>query len=247
MKFNVVSYDILTSTNDEAKRLAAEGAPEGTVVRAALQTAGRGRRGRSWQGAQGECLMCSLLLRPRLPAADTSSWTLAAGLAISRALSHIATRDIRVKWPNDIVADGKKLCGILSELHMNSDEVAYIVTGFGINAGQTAFDAEISGKAVSLRQLTGRAFVLDDVLDAVLAELDAVYQQFLRNGFAALVDEYNGACVNTGASVLLSGGVAGVARGVDETGCLVVDAADGKCMRVPSGDVSVRAADGRYV
>ena len=249
MNFQIHIYDELTSTNDEAKRLARAGAPEGAVVRAFFQTEGRGRLGRAWSGENGTSLMFSVVLRPALATADAAIWTLAAGLGVCRALSQIMGEDVRVKWPNDVVIDGRKLCGILSEQSIEGDRVQSVVTGIGINVNQECFDVEIREKAVSMRMIANRVFSADEVLAAVLAELDAVYAVFVRDGFGALAAEYNALCINTGAAVRIENAcdvAEGIARGVDAAGWLVVDVADGECMRVSSGEVSVRLANGRY-
>jgi len=252
MEFQILDYDVLTSTNDEAKRLALAGAAEGTVVRAAKQTAGRGRQGRRWLDERGACLMFSLLLRPPLAVAEASAWTLVVGIGVCRALSRLTDADVRVKWPNDIVASGQKLCGILAEQSAEENRVRHVVTGIGVNMNQTDFDEEIREKAVSMRLLVGHVFDADTVLAAILSELDALYSRFLEEGFTGLVEEYNALCVNVNADVCVrnarrsAADWEGIARGVDAAGNLLVETANGECVCVSSGEVSVRMADGRY-
>jgi len=261
MEFRIHDYDELTSTNDELKRFASQNAPEGTVIYTRVQTAGRGRLGRSWAGEPGACLMFSLLLRPvfpgsltqnnvdiapykPMPLAEAAAWSLAAGLGVCRAIRRVADVDAMVKWPNDVVADGRKLCGILTE-HVAGD---CLITGIGVNVNQIAFPEEISGKATSLRMLAGREIDSDILFRAILKELDDLYAAFAQSGFAPLAPTYNALCVNTNAPVLIhkpNGSISGTARGADAAGHLMVNTDDG-LIRLPAGEVSVRLADGRY-
>jgi len=249
MDFQTIVYEELTSSNDEAKRLAANGAAEGVVVRVLHQSAGRGRQNRVWSGTRGDCLMFSIILRPELKATDASVWTLVAGLGVCRALSRFVEGPVHVKWPNDIIADGRKICGILSEQSAAGEYVRHLVTGIGVNVNQDAFAAELQDKAVSMRMLTGMVPDTDAVLAAILSELDVLYARFTGEGFAALMDAYNKVCVNVGAEVQVLRArdtLLGVARGVDADGCLLVETPGG-LVRVFSGEASVRLADGRYV
>ena len=244
MEFHIHTYDELTSTNDAAKRLAAQNAPEGTVVYAHAQSAGRGRLGRSWQGEPGACLMFSVLLRCPLPLAESASWSLAAGLAACRALRHTAGVNAMVKWPNDVVAGGRKLCGILTE-HVAD---GCLITGIGVNVNQTDFPEDIRDKASSLRLLTGRQQDSDTVLTAILHEINELYAAFSQTGFAPLAPAYNALCANLNTPVRIhkpDGCIEGIARGADAAGHLMVSTSEG-LVRLPSGEVSVRLADGRY-
>jgi len=244
MQFHIHDYDELTSTNDETKRLAAQNAPEGTVVYTRVQTAGRGRLGRSWAGEPGACLMFSLLLRCPLPLTDTVAWSLVAGLGVCRALRRVSGINAMVKWPNDVVCDGRKLCGILTE-HIAD---GCLITGIGVNVNQTDFPEEICSKADSLRMLTGKAYDSDDVLQAILQELNELYATFLQTGFAPLAPAYNALCVNMNTPVRIQkpdGILEGIARGADAAGHLMVNTESG-LIRLPAGEVSVRLSDGRY-
>ena len=250
MEYNILTFNTLPSTNDEAKRRAALAAPEGTVILTQNQTNGRGRQDRAWEAAPGECLTFSVILRPEMPMHAATPIALVIGLAVCRALSSFVPQAVQVKWPNDIVAEGRKLCGILCEQIATPGEPRLcVVAGIGINTNQQAFTGALDGKAASLHMLTGCAVSNEAVLHAVLLELAALYPRFTQEGFAAFTTEYNAACANTNRQVQAlhpSGALHGIARGVNAAGHLLLET-DMGMETLHSGEVSVRLADGRYI
>ncbi len=248
-------FDSVDSTNNEAKRLAEEGAAEGLVVIGEEQTAGRGRHGRGWASARGEGIFLSLLLRPDIPPGCASMLTLVMGLAVRDALAEACggagvqedgTKDaVWIKWPNDIVIDGKKVCGILTEMNAEPDCVHYVVIGVGINVHNETFPEEATQTAVSLYQQTGKHFCRAELVAAVLRRFEAYYATFLESqDLSNLMNAYNAHLINCGREVRILNAPAvgidhGTARGINAWGELLIDTADGT-RRVSSGEVSVR-------
>ena len=165
------------STNTAAMAAAAEGAPEGSVFLAEEQTAGRGRGAHSWESARSAGIYCSVVLRPGLPPSEVLVLALAAGLAVRAAIEQVDTRvSIDLKWPNDVLIAGKKVCGILTEMNAEATRVRYIVAGIGINVNQASFSKELEGDATSLRLATGSEWSRVELAAALLKSLDREYR-----------------------------------------------------------------------
>lgn len=168
------------STNTSAMAAAAEGAPEGSVFLAEEQTAGRGRGANSWQSQRSTGIYCSVVLRPALPPSEVLALSLASGLAVVSAIEQVDSRVAPdLKWPNDVLIDGKKVCGILAEMNAEATRVRYIVVGIGINVNQATFPKELA--AISLRLVTGSEWSRVDLLAALLKSLDREYRQLLKD------------------------------------------------------------------
>jgi BirA family biotin operon repressor/biotin-[acetyl-CoA-carboxylase] ligase len=171
------------STNTAAMAAAAEGAPEGSVFLAEEQTAGRGRGANAWQSPRSTGIYCSVILRPSLPPSDVLTLSLATGLAVQAAIRQIDTRiDLDLKWPNDLLIEGKKVCGILAEMNAEATRVRYIVVGIGINVNQASFPKELS--ATSLRLVTGSEWSRVELVGALLKSLDREYRELVDNSDA---------------------------------------------------------------
>ncbi len=171
------------STNTAAMAAAAEGAPEGSVFLAEEQTAGRGRGANTWQSPRSTGIYCSAVLRPTLPPSDVLVLSLAAGLAVRSAIQQIDSRlSADLKWPNDVLIDGKKVCGILTEMNAEATRVRYIVVGIGINVNQVSFPKEL--QATSLRLSSGSEWSRVELAAALLKSLDREYRQLLENSDA---------------------------------------------------------------
>lgn len=240
--------DEVDSTNNEVRKLAEDGAPEGTLVLAAKQTAGKGRRGRSWESPKGEGIWMSFLLRPDFEPAHASMLTLVAAMAVERGIRSLCGADCMIKWPNDIVLNGKKLCGILTEMSTEDDHIRHVVVGIGINANTGSFPVELAGSATSLFLELGRPVKRAVLVKEILKAWEHYYDIFLKTlDFGLLQEEYNERLVNRGRQVLVlarEGEWTGVSRGVDREGQLLVETADGQVNTVMSGEVSVRGIYG---
>ena len=167
----------IASTNTAAMAAAADGAPEGTVFLAEEQTAGRGRGAHTWQSDPSVGIYCSTVLRPALPPSDVLVMALAAGLAVRAAIEYVDARvNPDLKWPNDLLISGKKVCGILTEMNAEATRVRYIVVGVGINVNQSSFPKELEAKATSLRLSTGSEWSRVELAVALLKSLDREYR-----------------------------------------------------------------------
>lgn len=248
-------YEELDSTNMEAKRIAEEAGNtgwHGTVVVADKQTAGRGRRGRTWSSPVGTGLFFSVLLKPEINPGNASMLTLVKGMAAVKGIAEATGLNPQIKWPNDIVIHGKKIVGILTEMSAQIDYVNHIVVGTGINVHQTEFPEEIADTATSLRlemQAEGREEPVfrARLLGAVLKYFEQYYETFLETeDLSALQEEYNAMLVNRGRAVRVLdplGEYEGTALGIDCRGELLVER-DGEVCRVSAGEVSVRGVYG---
>lgn len=168
------------STNTAAMAAAADGAPEGTVFLAEEQTAGRGRGSNSWESPRSTGIYCSVILRPQVPPSDVLTLSLAMGLAVRSAIQQIDSRvNADLKWPNDLLIEGKKVCGILAEMNSEATRVRFIVVGIGINVNQASFPKELA--ATSLRLVTGSEWSRVELAGALLKSLDREYRMLLES------------------------------------------------------------------
>jgi len=178
------------STNAVAMRLGEQGEPHGTVVVAEEQTAGRGRAGRTWISEKSTGIHCTVLLRPPIPPAYAPLLTLVAGLAVRDAAAEDFDAIPDIRWPNDILAGGRKFAGILTEMHAEPDRIHYAVVGIGVNVNQTKMPAELAETATSLRMETGKTHSRFELLIRLLRHLDRYYNQFLSDGAAPILRRF---------------------------------------------------------
>ena len=227
--------DEVDSTNNWLRR-ELQGLQDGAAVYTGSQTAGKGRRGRSWQNQPGEALYYSRLVRR--PLKDPATLPLMVSLAGADAVEALCGRRPQVKWPNDLLFDGKKICGILCESVLEGDGASYIL-GVGINLLQTAafFEAQGLDHAASLYSATGRRCLSRDAALALDGALTRRLESFAGGGFAALAEEYRACCINLGRQVYTDT-VRGVAAAIDDAGRLVVRTAQGQ-EAVFTGEVTV--------
>ena len=247
----LVCLEEVDSTNLYAKQLAAEGAADGTVVVADRQTAGRGRLGRSFQSPGGQGIYLTALLRPDLPPEKLAPVTALAGVAVCRAAERVCGVSPGLKWPNDPVWGGKKLCGILTELSLEGEtgRVQDLVLGIGINVSQRPedFTPEVREMATSLAQALGRPVSRPALAAEVIREVDQLYAALAAGELEPYLAEYRRRCVNLGRTVRLlgpGGGETAEALDIDADFGLVVRTADGTVRTVRSGEVSVRGLYG---
>jgi BirA family biotin operon repressor/biotin-[acetyl-CoA-carboxylase] ligase len=184
-------YYKIGSTNSTAMQAAAAGAPEGSVFLAEEQTAGRGRGSHSWHSARSTGIYCSVVLRPPLPPADVLIFSLAAGLAVQTAVEEVGGVRADLKWPNDVMLDGKKFCGILTEMTAEATRVHHVVTGIGMNVNQTTFPVALQSQATSLRLATGTEWSRVELAGALLKSLDREYRELLRGGRDSILRRFS--------------------------------------------------------
>ena len=244
----IVYFDATDSTNIQARRLAEAHAPHGTLVVSDRQDGGKGRRGRSWASPSGVGIWMSLILRPEIAPSSASMLTLAAALAVREGIQEETGLSPLIKWPNDLVLNGKKICGILTEMSTELMEIQYVITGIGINVNQREFPPEIRDTATSLSLEAGRSFRRSSLIAAILKAFEKDYAAFLKTGdLSLLLEEYNACLVNRGKEVCIldpSGEYRAVAEGIDESGSLLVTLPDGTRREIISGEVSVRGIYG---
>lgn len=244
-----VHLETVDSTNTYAKRLAEEGAASGTLVTTEEQTGGKGRRGRSWTTARGDNIMMTLILRPKIRPEHASRLTLLMAMAVAQGIRKATGLPAGIKWPNDVVVHGRKVCGILTELSMEMEDINYVVIGAGINVNQADFPEEIRSTAGALCQELGRRIPRAALAAAVLKELEGLYERFLpTEDLSGLYQDYNALCVNRGHEIrVLDPGkeYTGTTEGINERGELVVRRTDdGSITCVYAGEVSVRGLYG---
>ncbi len=237
------------STNRWLAEKADHGAREGLVVTADTQTAGRGRLDRLWHSPPALNLYLSILLRPAVPLDRAASLSLLLGLALRRAIRALAPElDPRLKWPNDIWIQGRKVCGILCDMRAEPDRIHHVVAGIGLNVNTTAgdFPEKLRPTATSLRLAAGRSFLRAGVLATLLNELEPAYQEWSAHGLAPFLDELNKADLLKGRLVTLTQGthlLASRANGIAPDGALLLQTPAG-ITSVYSGDVSIRSISG---
>lgn len=247
-------YESIGSTNEQA-HLLAEKEPGGTLIVADRQTAGKGRRGRAWDSPAGTNIYFSILLKPTFAPDKAFMLTLLMAYAVKEAVEGQLTAMLplrcAIKWPNDIVVNGRKVCGILTELHLEGAAIHHVVIGVGINVGKQDFAPEIAGKATSLETECGKSISRSRLIADILQIFEREYEDFAAQDAArnlqGLKDRYNACLVNKDREVCVldpKGEYRGVARGINDTGELLVELADGTVTEVYAGEVSVRGIYG---
>ena len=236
------AWDVLPSTNDRAAMLAADGAPDFTMVTADRQTAGKGRRGRVWETPEGSSIAMSLVLRPKVLLSALSEVTVLAGIAVARCLARLGTEP-KIKWPNDIRLCGRKVCGILAETKLSGSAADYTILGIGINVTKAAYSEEVAEIAVSLEE-AGVAAVREDLMAAITAEMMGLVAEWERTGnISFVVDEYNNSMEWKGeiCRVISADGrfTEGRVLGISPDGALRFLTEDGE-QHVTAGEVSLR-------
>ena len=230
------------STNRVAMELAYAGEEEGAVILAEAQTEGRGRAGRKWHSEQGTGLYVTLLLRPRLSPVQAPLLTMLAGVSLHSAILAQTGLNTELKWPNDILIDGKKLGGILTEMHAEPSQVRFVIVGIGLNVNQEKFPAELASIATSLRTESGKSHSRLELLVRLLREFETDYNRFLREGPSYVVGRFAEVSqfadgkrvrVDTGRDTY-----SGRTAGLSSDGLLLVKKDDGDTVTVVAGDVS---------
>lgn len=241
----VYAYQEIDSTNNMAKILAAEGAAEGTVVIAEKQNRGKGRLGRSWSSPTGGGLWFSVIFRPACKPVLAPQLIFIGAVAACKALRKTTGLPVQIKWPNDLLLEGKKICGILTELSAEIDMVNYVVMGIGINVNQMSddFPEDLQGTATSLAIAAGHSFRRVELMQEIIFELESEYQLFQKAGFAQTLEKWRLYNCTLGQNVQVITGkdcFTGFALDIDNEGQLLVVDKEGKTTTVVVGDVSIR-------
>ena len=244
----VLYFDTIDSTNTKAQELAEKGYPSGTLVVADKQESGKGRRGRSWVSPSGTGIFMTLMIKPDINPNNASMLTLVAALAVAKAITSVTGEEAMIKWPNDIVVNSKKVCGILTEMNAQFDYINHIVVGIGINVHNESFPEEISQMASSLMiEAGGKRFHRAQIIAETMSYFEQYYDTFLKtHHHSALVREYDELLVNRNKSVRVldpKEPFDGKAMGITPKGELIVDTWESRKL-VSSGEVSVRGIYG---
>lgn len=244
----VLYFDTIDSTNTKAQELAEKGYQSGTLVVADKQESGKGRRGRSWVSPSGTGIFMTLMIKPDINPNNASMLTLVAALAVAKAITSVTGEEAMIKWPNDIVVNGKKVCGILTEMNAQFDYINHIVVGIGINVHNESFPEEISQMASSLMiEAGGKRFHRAQIIAETMSYFEQYYDTFLKTqDLSALVREYDKLLVNRNKSVRVldpKEPFDGKAMGITPKGELIVDTWESRKL-VSSGEVSVRGIYG---
>ena len=256
-------HDELVSTNLTAADLGKEGVPHGTLVVADKQTGGRGRRGRTWESPAGKNLYFSLLLRPKFPVEKASMLTLVMAHSVARAIEKTVnatsgrktdggcgtlSNRAGIKWPNDILWNGRKVCGILTEMKVENGRIGYVIIGVGVNVHPQNFEGELADKASALEQECGCAVDREVLLQNIMHAFEQDYEVFAESGdLKPLQAYYHSRLLNKDAQVRVldpQEPFEGIARGITENGELLVECKDGIVRTVYAGEVSVRGLSG---
>jgi len=261
---SVQYFEELDSTNLEATRVAAAGACHGTLIVADRQTQGRGRRGRSWESPAGKNLYFSLVLRPQWEPEKSSMVTLVMAHSVARAMEASWSTAVRekasvqtsgdivhragIKWPNDILLNSKKVCGILTEMRLQNRDIQYIIVGVGINVKEQEFAGELSEKASSLSREWGVEISREMLLQNIMEAFEEDYARFETAGdLTPLLDGYQSRLLNLNKEVKVldpQGAFEGIAGGITSNGELIVEKTDGSICHIYAGEVSVRGMQG---
>lgn len=244
----VLYFDTIDSTNTKAQELAEKGYPSGTLVVADKQESGKGRRGRSWVSPSGTGIFMTLMIKPDINPNNASMLTLVAALAVAKAITSVTGEEALIKWPNDIVVNGKKVCGILTEMNAQFDYINHIVVGIGINVHNESFPEEISQMASSLMiEAGGKRFHRAQIIAETMSYFEQYYDTFLKTqDLSALVREYDELLVNRNKSVRVldpKEPFDGKAMDITPKGELIVETWESRKL-VSSGEVSVRGIYG---
>jgi BirA family biotin operon repressor/biotin-[acetyl-CoA-carboxylase] ligase len=240
---NVFCYESIDSTNEEAKRRALEGAPSGSLFIAEQQTGGKGRLGRNWVSPAGTGMWFSVLLRPGVLPLRIAATTLLAGAAVCGAVREVTGCQAMIKWPNDVVAGTKKICGILTEMSAEMERVEFVVIGIGVNANETAFPESLRDKATSIRLETGKAVRRVALLQEILRRLEKLLKENAVSLTPAFLEIYKASCASLGKLVGFQHGgrqATGTAVDISPEGELTVRLPDGSLETVFSGEVSIQ-------
>jgi BirA family biotin operon repressor/biotin-[acetyl-CoA-carboxylase] ligase len=240
---NLFHFFSVDSTNAFATRLLNHGrkVADGTVIISESQTAGKGRRGRPWHSEQENGLYFSLVLRPRVPPGFAPLFTLGTAVAIHNAIERNTGLQVDIKWPNDLLVDGKKVCGILAEMQAEFDRVNSLIIGVGLNVNHSEFPADIGGSATSLRMVSGRNHSRIEILVEFLEEFENLVARFEKSGPATIIDSWTQySSFASGRRLQVNDGfrvIEGTTRGLNPFGALRLETWDGRIEEVYSGDV----------
>jgi BirA family transcriptional regulator, biotin operon repressor / biotin---[acetyl-CoA-carboxylase] ligase len=237
-------YEEIDSTNDEAFRLAVQGAPEGTVLIAERQSAGKGRMQRVWHSPAGANIYTSIILRPHFEPVHAPHISIAAGVAVAETLIPHCPDKVTLKWPNDVLIDGKKVCGILSQMKISGNIIDFVVVGIGINVNlkREQYPEDIQSIATSLALEAGREISREELIISLYENFSKWYRKLLQNGFAPIKERWLALSPMIGKPVSVmfrDEAASGKATGLGEDGSLILLMDNHKTIHVSAGDATI--------
>lgn len=238
----VAFYPEVTSTQIIAHQLVGEGAVDGTVVIADQQTAGKGRLARPWNSQKGTGIWMSTILKPEIPMQQVPQFTFIASLAVAEAIENTTGLEPQIKWPNDIYINKRKVCGVLTEMQAEAEQVNAIIIGTGINVNQAFFPEELRDKATSLAILVGHPVSRGALYGEIVAQLEKYYKLFLDQGFAPIKLLWEARAIPFSEKIVaktLKGEIRGTVKGISDAGVLIVQDAVGEEHAIYSADISL--------
>ncbi|MBN3547870.1 biotin--[acetyl-CoA-carboxylase] ligase [Fictibacillus barbaricus] len=240
----IVYQPSVKSTQEIAYSLARDGAPEGSIVLADEQTGGRGRLGRAWQSPAGTGIWMSLILRPEIPLQKAPQLTLLIAVAASKAIEKVTGLEAAIKWPNDLLINGKKTAGILTELQAEADSIHSVIVGIGMNVNQESkhFSEEIAQIATSLAIEGGKTYKRAEVIGYLLQEIESLYHQYLQNGFGVIKLLWEARAFSLGKRITarsVTGSITGYAKGITDEGVLLLEDDTGRVHSIYSADIEI--------
>lgn len=247
MDFNVIIYNEIDSTNEEAKRIILKEANhEGTVIVSSYQSKGKGRQGRNFISEKNKGLYMSIILKPTIEIINVMQITLVSALVVKESLKDYIDKDIYIKWPNDIIVENKKICGILCETQIMEDDF-HIIVGIGVNINQDNFEDEIKDKATSIYLQSGNNYAIEELCNSILKNYNEIYLKYIKNGFSIFLEEYKRGCITLNKEVEVikkDKKLIGIAEDITENGELIVKNLSNEDIVIFTGEVSVRGING---
>lgn len=237
---NLYFYETVGSTQLVAKKAVNDGAPEGTVIVGDQQETGKGRMNRNWDSQKGQGIWMSLIVKPDIPIAKAPQFTFIASLAIVEAIEKVTDLTPQIKWPNDIYIGKRKVCGVLTEMQAEADQIEALILGIGINVNQAAFPDEIKNKATSLRQETGETVSRTILFQAAILYFEKYYQLYTEKGFEPIKLLWESKAIpfqSTMIASTLKGSIRGKVKGISDEGVLLMEDAQGVIHEIYSADI----------
>lgn len=240
---SIVYHEVVTSTQELAHSLANEGAEEGTIVIAEHQSKGRGRLGRDWESPQKDGLWFSLLLRPKIPPLHAPQLTLLTAVAVVEGIKNDLGVVCEIKWPNDVLMNGKKICGILTELQAEADQIRALIIGVGINVNMTEFPDYLRSKATSLfKELNGKEVMRAKLLQSILKQFEDLYTDYLNTGFEPIKQRWESYAISLNRQITartINGEITGYAKGITNEGVLLLEDEQKQIHEIYSADIEM--------
>lgn len=249
---NIYFFEEINSTNDYAKKLINSNIEieEGTLIVADCQTSGKGRLDRKWESNKGDGIFLSLILKPDIELFSIMQVTLLAGICVCKAINSITGLNAKIKWPNDIIINNKKVCGILTEVNAQIDKVSYIILGIGINVNNQKFDVALGDKATSIFLETNKNIERQKIIANLLKEFENNYFKYIKEkDFSIFLDEYKSLCININQVCKLiyhKKEIIGKVIDISPLGEIIFET-ENEVLKIVSGEVSLRSINGNYI